>query len=148
MRRVRMTARLGFLTVGVLVVSAAAAVADSIRITSGSLTATENQTFGHQITLESDGFTFEGVAGFGIFAPEQCQFGLCVPGAAVDLNARWVGFDLPGTATLNGRTFTNVGSAGADSSMSAEWTGTLNIPSGFTGGLLTAPFQFSGYSGS
>jgi len=58
--------------------------------------------------------------------------------------AHWSGGDLPGTVTYDGQVFTPIGSVSAAESLSATWTGSLMIPAGFTGGLLTAPFLFSG----
>src|SRR5918996_873218 len=128
MRQLRCAARC-LLTVGVMAVSVATAVADSILITSGSLTIRPGEvTSARQITLAGDGFTFKGVGGNGIFAPQECQLAECFPGRTLDLRGMWSGMDLPGVATFEGRTFTAVGAGNSDTSLFAEWTGMLNIP--------------------
>ena len=63
----------------------------------------------------------------------------------MDLFSRFIGADLSGTATYNGVTYNNVGSLASDSGMDAVWSGSLLIPAGFTGGAITAPFQFAGF---
>ncbi len=102
-----------------------------------------------EITLMSDGFRFDGHAhpSIGIFMPwMQCQSPHdCLPGAILDLEAHFSGMDLPGTATLDGQTFTNVGSLTSSSGMWATWSGGMPIPHGFEGGTLMAPFAFVGF---
>jgi len=51
---------------------------------------------------------------------------------------------LPGTATYQGVTYPGVGGQNSPNQLLVEWTGGLDIPAGFTGGLLTAPFGFAG----
>lgn len=97
------------------------------------------------VELAGEGFTFSGVGLNGVFEPlDTCGVPDCVPGATVDLHAYWIGLDLPGTATYNGTTFTQVGGFNSNTSLGARWTGSLQIPSDFSGGVLTAPFQFVG----
>lgn len=144
MTRVKRT--LGVVAIAGLVF-ALPARAETIQITSGALD--WNITAPNTVTLNGQGFTFEGFAASpagGIFQPwSLCnQSHSCVAGASVDLMARFQGNDLPGTATLNGVTYTNVGSLDGDSRLDTIWTGTLVIPSGFTGGTVTAPFGFTG----
>lgn len=117
--------------------------AETIQITSGALVWTQGPP-ADTVILEGQGFTFVGIALNGVFEPGTECFVGCPPGSTVDLTARWVGLDLPGTAVLNGVTFTDVGGATSNSSLDAMWTGTLDIPSGFSGGVLTAPFTFTG----
>ena len=135
-------------TIGILVVTlalAAPARAETILITSGLLDWSGGIASGANVTLAGDGFTFNGRTGFGIFnPPDQCGVPECTLGSSVDLRALFTGMDLGGTATFEGRTFTAVGSLAGTSSASAEWTGSLSIPTTFTGGLLTAPFMFTG----
>lgn len=121
---------------------AVSARGETIQITSGALVWSIPD---RSVTLVGEGFTFEGTPLNGIFRPGlDCSVPECVGGSSVDLMARWVGLDLPGTATLNGVTYTNVGGLTSDSGLDAVWTGTLDIPSAFEGGVLTAPFAFSG----
>jgi hypothetical protein len=134
------------LAAALIVLSAATAAAEPIRITSGSL----DWRSGGQaltITMAGDGFTFVGLTSRveGVFGPlEQCGFPDCRAGTTVDLNSYFVGNGLSGTATLDGVTYSNVGSGSGTSSLEARWTGSLRIPAGFTGGTLFAPFQFLG----
>ena len=115
---------------------------------SGELTlADRTGALGFPAVAVLGGFLFEGtVAGGGVavFGPGNCAFTLCGPGTTIDLDARWVGSDVSGTARFAGETFTNVGSPLANSSLSVDWMGDLTIPAGFTGGQLTAPFDFTG----
>jgi hypothetical protein len=113
--------------------------AEPIQITSGALV-----FLSREVTLVGSGFTFAGHAGFGQDPIDLCRVPVCQAGSSVDLLAHFVGLDLSGTATLNGQTFTNVGSSISDTSLSATWAGTLAIPTEFNGGVLTAPFTFSG----
>jgi len=95
--------------------------------------------------MAGSGFTFEGAATGGIFAPRtDCNSPLCVPGSTVDLHLFFSGGDLPGDVVLNGQAFDDIGGLASTSSLLAEWTGSLEIPSGFSGGALTAPFAFTG----
>ena len=132
----------------VLLWLAVPARAETIRITSGLLDYSTLPDTPLTITLAGEGFTFSGATHelAGIFQPWiQCLVPECLVGTTVDLHAFWSGKDLPGTATLDGETFTGVGGLGPEStSLLAEWTGELTIPEGFTGGVLTAPFLFTG----
>jgi hypothetical protein len=121
------------------------ASADPIRITSGALVGVTSYGSGSQVTLIGEGFTFEGGTHFGVFELFDCANPECRAGSTVDLRAYWSGNDLPGTATLDGITYTQVGGLGqTSSSLEVDWTGNLIIPDDFEGGTLTAPFQFSG----
>jgi hypothetical protein len=141
---------LGLRTIGTsaaaILLSAATATADPIHIRSGSLVWKSNST-AIPISLTGEGFTFSGGTNptEGIFMPTaQCGVPECGPGTTVDLHSYFVGNGLSGTATLDGNTYTAVGSLSGTSSMIAEWTGALSIPDGFTGGTLFAPFLFAG----
>ena len=99
------------------------------------------------IQLQSETFVLEGFASpfSGIFNPRfQCTVPLCVPGTTVNLLTHFSGGDLGGRATVDGVTFAPIGSLSSLASMSATWTGFLRIPDGFQGGVLTAPFAFTG----
>ena len=123
------------------------AFADPIQITGGFLDM--SPTFGPLVLSGDRGFTFTGgveVSG-GVFKPwSQCDATPgCTPGGTVDLLALWVGFDLPGTATLDGITYTNVGSVSTPNSMLAKFTGTAALPLlGTSPVTVTAPFDFTG----
>jgi hypothetical protein len=99
------------------------------------------------VSLQSESFTFDGRASHlgGVFLPWlQCSVPECVGGTTVDLFSHWSGGDLSGNASLGDHVFTNVGSLAGTSSLFATWTGSLSIPAGFEGGVLTAPFEFTG----
>lgn len=136
-------------TVGTALAILALAVpvsAETIRITSGAMVWTGTSGPG-QVTLIGEGFTFEGITHTtsGVFMPHlQCTVPECVGGTTVDLTARWIGADIPGTATINGTTFSTEGGINADNGLVAEWLGTLQIPTDFSGGTLSAPFSFTG----
>lgn len=131
-------------TVGILLGLTGSARAEPVQIAAGSLIGTMVTGGGATVTLIGEGFTFDGRTGNGVFGPGACFVPECVAGTTVDLHAFWTGLDLPGTATVDGVTYLSVGSAASPSSASAEWTGRLLIPADFEGGILTAPFRFSG----
>lgn len=134
--------------IGVLVVALACAVparAETITLSSGALVFTGGS--GLTVTFSGDNFAFDGRVSTvsGIFAPrDMCSFPECGPGDVVRLDARWSGGDLPGTVTYNGETYTRLGGLASTASMNARWSGSLLIPSDFTGGELSSPFQFAG----
>ena len=100
------------------------------------------------VTMSGGSFSFVGTAATpsgGVFSPWlQCLVPECTAGTSVDLFTRFVGADLTGTAMYNGVTYSPVGSVVADASLDARWSGSLQIPLTFTGGVLTAPFTFAG----
>ena len=100
------------------------------------------------VTMSGSNFSFIGTAASttgGVFSPGlQCMVPECMAGTTVDLFTRFVGADLTGTATHNGVTYSPVGSVVANASLDARWSGSLQIPLSFTGGVLTAPFTFAG----
>src|SRR5687767_1748026 len=98
------------------------------------------------VTLAGDSFSFTGNASqfSGIFSPwSQCFVPECTAGTTVNLFTRFTGADIGGTATYNGVTYNPVGSAAAKASLDTRWSGSLLIPAGFTGGVMTAPFTFA-----
>ena len=132
--------------VAVVILTAARSSADPIQITSGSLAWRATGT-AIDVTMAGEGFTFSGRTsrGAGVFWPiEQCGIPECGPGTTVDLHSYFVDLAFSGTATLNGTTYSPVGSLSGPASVEARWTGSLAIPEGFTGGTLFAPFQFLG----
>ena len=102
------------------------------------------------VTLAGSGFTFAGNAYTttgGVFSPWlQCRTTPeCVAGTTVDLYTRFIGADLTGTASYNGVVYEGVGGLTSESGLDAIWSGSLVIPAGFQGGVVTAPFLFAGY---
>jgi hypothetical protein len=123
------------------------AAADPIQITGGSL-----QMTGLLGTLSLTGTrAFSLSAGVnvtdGVFQPwEGCHFApVCVPGSSIDLGAVFTGTAVHGSATLGGRTFTNVGGLDSLNQSSVRFTGSVLAPA-FDGDTATvfAPFQFQG----
>ena len=135
-----------------LVLSIAASVlpasADSIRITSGALA--YPPTGGMPvISLNGEDFTFTASTSTtdAYIKPfEQCSTPDCHAGTTVGLDTRASGSGLRGgTATYQGTTYQHFEGFGAfDPAMILSWDGSVVIPTGFTGGTLTAPFAFSG----
>lgn len=126
----------------------APAVADVIRISSGSLSAT-GLTSVSPLILEGDrGFTLNGDPGLGVFSPWDCSFEECRAGDRLDLRAFWSGLDLISTVTLEGVRFDNVGSASSNDFALAEFRGGFALPE-FTAAQLVvrAPFSFEGQFG-
>jgi hypothetical protein len=126
---------------------AAPAAADTIRITSGSLAFSVTSDPSVSVTLAGDGFTFSGrTAPFdaALTPYESCRVPECVAGSTVDLRttAATGNYRSP-TATYQGVTY-EMGGLLSPADIITEWTGSLLIPAGFTGGTLTAPFSFSG----
>lgn len=75
----------------------------------------------------------------------QCQSPDCPPGTVVELDAFWIGNDLPGTATLRGKTYQDVGGLNSDSSAAAGFAGSVTMPPMSDGPVsITVPFDFSG----
>lgn len=133
-------------TAAAILALAVPARAETIQITSGAL-GWDRPGTGLSVSLAGDSFVFLGSPDLtgGIFSPWiQCFVPECTSGVTVDLRSFWAGKDLPGTAAYQGITYPQVGSLDSPNQLLAEWTGTLDIPGGFTGGVLTAPFGFSG----
>jgi hypothetical protein len=122
--------------------------ADPIQITSGSLEM--RGTSGNLLLAGDRGFTLSAVvsATDGIFQPWQhCNLTpACTPGTQIGLDAFWVGASLRDTtATLEGRTFADVGGLNSPNSAVAQFTGSATAPplDGDTATVF-APFSFAG----
>ena len=125
-----------------------AGLADPINITAGFLHM--NPTAGPLVLSGDRGFTFSSgvdVVG-GIFRPwDDCNLdpNHCRPGDTLNLGASWSGNDAGGTATLDGITYSQVGSLSSFSSMTVQFSGMAVLPALQTGTVaITAPFLFSG----
>jgi regulation of enolase protein 1 (concanavalin A-like superfamily) len=83
----------------------------------------------------------------GIFNPQLCNMNPvhCVPGGTIDLHAHWLGNDLNGFVTLDGTTFSDVGSLSSVNQMSVDFYGTATLPPGAPSATVTAPFTLTGY---
>jgi hypothetical protein len=134
-------------TAAALVLGVATATAEPIQITSGSLVFPASPI---PITVElaGAGFTFTGRTGtqqIWLSPYSECLVPACLPGSTVSLHT--VGTEatyLFATATYQGQSFDNFGGIDARSGLLTEWTGSLELPSNFAGGSLSAPFSFSG----
>jgi hypothetical protein len=129
-------------SVAALLLTCGVAAADPIVLTSGGLVWPTSS--GVRIDVAGDGFTFSANAdalGSGTLGPvNNCP---CHPGGSVLLDS--VFGDLFGAAaTFNGRVFTGIGSADSNVGFTGQWSGVAPIPADFTGGLLSASFQFNG----
>jgi hypothetical protein len=111
------------------------------------------------VTLAGDrGFAFVGGApsGGGFLGPAGCSGNLvsCAPGTPINLSASWCCNDLPGTATLDGTFYPNVGSLGPptpghpSANAGFGFAGQVSAPS-FGGpstlAVVTAPVSFTGF---
>jgi hypothetical protein len=131
--------------VALTAVCAAPAAAEPILVTAGSLTFSETNQFSPLVLEGTMGFTFNGHPGTGVFFPGDCFLPECLSGTPISLAARWTGNDLGGTATLNGSTYHAVGSLSSNTSMNAEFSGTILAPTtAADAAILTAPFSFFG----
>jgi hypothetical protein len=117
---------------------------DSIKISQGSLTLAS----GHPGTLTlrgSHGFTFEGRTLSGVDPSLNCSgVNPCFPGQTVAFTGTWVGNDLPGTARLQGDTYTDVGGLNSPSSLRIDLTGSFVAPAQATTTTIEVPFSVGG----
>jgi hypothetical protein len=138
----RRSLRVVLLVVGIGVLFCAPGRADEIALTSGLLDV--SVTFGASadgsVQLAGDrGFTFNGfMTGF-FFAPVGDPL---PPGTSIALEGLASGLDLPGTATLDGVTYTGVGGLVAPSSAELRLTTTAATLPAVLGppSMITAPF--------
>ena len=138
--------RLG-IVVGIILLSIRSASAEPVRITGGAL---DMSLTSGSLLLQGDGFLMNGgvTVGEGVFQPWlQCRLTpACVPGATLDLNARWSGSALRSTtATVRGEDFKDIGGATSTTSATVSFIATAIAPV-FTGDTvtLTVPFIFQG----
>jgi hypothetical protein len=124
----------------------AAVSAEPVQVTGGSLTMTGTSG---QLAITGDrGFSYTATVFTlnGYWAPwslNGCYF-LCAAGP-VSIDATWSGHDFAGTATLDGRTYENVGSFSGITSMWARFSGTVDVPApGLESRVLVTPFTFTG----
>lgn len=125
------------LMMATLLLWSSAALADEIR--AGALRWTFDQPAA--IQLQADGFTFNGL-GYpmaGVF-PLACVFDACTAGTLLDLDAHWMGTDLPGTAHLGDVRYDDIGSLASPVALDAHWLGSLTAMPG----MVRAPFAFEG----
>ena len=134
-------------TAAAMLVAGATAAAEPIQITSGSLLFPASP-IPIVVELSGAGFAFTGRTGtqqIRLSPYDDCLVPACLPGSTVSLNT--VGSEATyifATATYQGQTFDNFAGIDARSGLLTEWTGSLALPSNFTGGSLSAPFSFSG----
>jgi hypothetical protein len=77
---------------------------------------------------------------------EACVASDCAPGALIPLAAAWSGTDLPGSVTLDGTTYTQVGSLATSMTADVQFSGTLIAPPLTSRGFqtVTTPFTLRG----
>lgn len=82
-----------------------------------------------------------------IEAIETCVASNCEPGSSIPLGATWSGTDLPATVTLDGTTYTNVGSLATTAAADVRFSGTLVAPplTKRASTTATAPFTLVGH---
>jgi hypothetical protein len=81
--------------------------------------------------------------GGGLFPGLTCRGGFdCTPGTTIPLNGWWSDWDLPGTATLQGRTY-EIGGASPPSAW-IELTASIVAPPMAPTATLTTPFTLNG----
>ena len=130
-----------------VLLTAPEAYADGISITGGFLDM--SPVSGPLVLTGDNGFTFSGgvnVAG-GVFNPWLLCTGLspaCAAGGSLSLLGFWLGNDLPGTATYQGVTYSNVGAVNSPTSLSARFDGTATLPPIAATATVQAPFTFTG----
>jgi hypothetical protein len=92
------------------------------------------------------GFTMDAGAQTGFFhAFDQCSVPECPPGAVVEINAGWSGNDLPGIATLRGKTYPDLGGHNSPNSAEIRFSGQITMPPMSDGPVsVTVPFDFAG----
>jgi hypothetical protein len=128
--------------------AAAPTAADTITITSGAL---QFGAVSGRLSIAGDrGFTMQAsmdITG-GIYDPwAVCSDPVCGPGFAIPLFAYWSGNDLPGTATIDGKTYPRLGSLSESQTASVKFFGQATAPA-LEAGLsasVTAPFTFEGF---
>jgi hypothetical protein len=131
------------------VLLSAPARADQIALTSGliDLTVTSNRGIGPVQLAGDRGFTFVGNFNGGFDAPVADPL---PPGTPLALVANALGSDIGGNATLEGVSYTAVGSAAEPSSAIMQLTTTVTLPAVLSPTtMITAPFMldFAFYDG-
>jgi hypothetical protein len=132
--------RVAWFAVGVSVLLSAPARADQIALTSGliDLAVSSGGAFGPVQLAGDRGFTFVGNFNGGFRAPVGDPL---PPGTSLALIGGASGFDLGGNATLDGVSYTAVGSASALSSATMQLTTTVTLPAVLgPPTMITAPF--------
>jgi hypothetical protein len=128
-------------------IGCAAAMADPVHITGGTLqmtgpTGTVSLVGDRGFTLAARVSVFDGV-----FAPwEDCHFApRCIPGVMIGLTGHFAGTGAPGVATLEGRSFPNLGLPDSNDHVVLGFLGSVSA-SAFKEEMTTlvAPFTLNG----
>jgi hypothetical protein len=131
----------------ILMTVAASASAEVITIVGGTFTY-DGDVGGRLNVAGNRGFTIDAGTGFGIFnAFNQCHVSApeCPPGTVVEINARWSGSDLGGTAALRGKTYPDLGSFNSPNWADVRFSGRITMPPMSDGPVsVTVPFDFAG----
>jgi hypothetical protein len=91
-------------------------------------------------------FTLQASAYDGLNEPfASCGFGVCTPGATLDILVRSTGNDLPGIATLRGQTYDDLGGLASPNFADIAFIGRVTMPAmNGAPARVTAPFEFTG----
>jgi hypothetical protein len=137
-------ARIGIVFAILAIAAATPATAQVISIRSGTFT-TDNSLGGRLDISGTQGFTLQAAMTDGINEPfASCRLGICPPGE-LEIHVRSIGNDLPGTATLRGNTYADLGGLVSPNSADIMITGQIGIPPvGNQPVTVTAPFDFAG----
>jgi len=128
-----------------LAASQASARADDLLITAGYLDV-QSLSAAPLVVQGDRGFTFAGSTLTGISSAWQtCLSGACAPGDTLSLLGSWSGSDLVGTATLDGTTYTKIGSIdNTTASLRVVFSGSFVLPPENGSATVVAPFVFNG----
>jgi hypothetical protein len=135
-----------WLSIAVLA-SAPAAHAAGVAVQSGSL---DMGTSTGSVLIAGDaGFALDANVSTvdGVFAPLACNMSprACPAGTTVDLTALWTGDAVRATVSIEGRTYTSVGSVASSQSATMRFSGgALLPPITSPSAVVTAPFTFDG----
>lgn len=128
-----------------LAASPTLARADDLLMTAGHLDV--QSLSAAALSLQGDrGFTFAGSTLTGISSAWQtCLSGACAPGDTLSLLGSWSGSDVVGTATLDGITYTRIGSIdNTTASLRVLFSGSFVLPPESGSATVVAPFVFAG----
>jgi hypothetical protein len=119
--------------------------ADTIQINGGTVVVAFRQP-GTAELRGSRGFRFDGVThSTGVDPNAVCQTDSpCSPGRTVSFSATWSGIDLPGTARMQGNTYTDVGGLNSESALRIDIAGSFVAPPQATSATVVVPVSISG----
>jgi hypothetical protein len=140
---------LPLLVLAVVICGGTPAAAEDIQVVAGNLTVVSRPgptQPGPLVLAGERGFTARLQPRAGTFLPDTCNSDPlnCLPGRTLLLDASWAGLDLPGTATLDGVTYTPLGTSSGPNQMSVRFMGSMMLPPLADSATVSAAFTFSG----